>query len=75
MENLEEGAFYEFKIAASNIAGLGLPSDPSEHFKCEAWTSPEPGMTYSVHTSLVLSLCLALFLLYPVRNKCLVRNF
>ncbi|XP_040205741.1 myomesin-2 isoform X2 [Rana temporaria] len=48
VENLEEGAFYEFKIAASNLAGLGLPSDPSEHFKCEAWTSPEPGPAYDL---------------------------
>ncbi|XP_018430419.1 PREDICTED: myomesin-2 [Nanorana parkeri] len=48
VESLEEGAFYEFKIAASNLAGLGLPSDSSEHFKCEAWTSPEPGPAYDL---------------------------
>ncbi|XP_053317271.1 myomesin-2 isoform X1 [Spea bombifrons] len=48
VENLNEGAFYEFKIAASNIAGLGLPSDPSEHFKCEAWTMPEPGPAFDL---------------------------
>lgn len=52
VESLEEGAFYEFRIAASNLAGLGLYSDPSEHFKCDAWTSPEPGNAYLVHTSL-----------------------
>ena len=25
------------------MAGIGQPSDPSELFKCEAWTMPEPG--------------------------------
>ncbi|KAG8444941.1 hypothetical protein GDO86_009920 [Hymenochirus boettgeri] len=48
VENLDEGKFYEFKIAASNLAGLGLPSDPSEHFKCEAWTMSEPGPAYDL---------------------------
>ena len=43
MEGLTEGSLYEFKIAAANMAGIGQPSDPSELFKCEAWTMPEPG--------------------------------
>ncbi|KAM4041563.1 myomesin-2 isoform 2-T2 [Anomaloglossus baeobatrachus] len=60
VENLEEGVFYEYKIIASNLAGLGLPSEPSEHFKCEAWTFPEPGPAYDLtfcevrNTSLVI---------------------
>ena len=40
---MTEGSLYEFKIAAANMAGIGQPSDPSELFKCEAWTMPEPG--------------------------------
>lgn len=40
---MTEGSLYEFKITAVNLAGIGQPSDPSELFKCEAWTMPEPG--------------------------------
>nr|XP_003215538.1 PREDICTED: myomesin-2 [Anolis carolinensis] len=60
IEELTENAYYEFKIAAANIAGIGQPSDPSEHFKCEAWTMPEPGPPYDLtfcevrNTSLVI---------------------
>uniref|UniRef100_A0A8C5JH08 Myomesin 2 n=1 Tax=Junco hyemalis TaxID=40217 RepID=A0A8C5JH08_JUNHY len=60
VEDLTEDAFYEFKVAAANLVGIGQPSDPSEHFKCKAWTMPEPGPAYDLmicevrNTSLVL---------------------
>uniref|UniRef100_A0A8U7MUT0 Myomesin 2 n=1 Tax=Corvus moneduloides TaxID=1196302 RepID=A0A8U7MUT0_CORMO len=60
VEDLTEDAFYEFKVAAANLIGIGQPSDPSEHFKCKAWTMPEPGPAYGLticevrNTSVVL---------------------
>ncbi|XP_055969960.1 myomesin-2 isoform X2 [Sorex fumeus] len=48
VENLMEGSAYEFKIAATNLAGIGQPSEPSELFLCEAWTAPEPGPAFDL---------------------------
>lgn len=43
VDNLMEGTFYEFKVQAANMAGVGLPSVPSLPMKCVAWTMEEPG--------------------------------
>ncbi|XP_042372552.1 myomesin-2-like, partial [Plectropomus leopardus] len=48
VDNLREGTFYEFKVQAANMAGVGLPSDPSTPMKCEAWTMDEPGPAYDL---------------------------
>lgn len=43
VDKLSEGVFYEFKVQAANMAGVGVPSAPSAPMKCEAWTFEEPG--------------------------------
>ncbi|XP_051532435.1 M-protein, striated muscle-like isoform X2 [Myxocyprinus asiaticus] len=48
VENLTGGVFYEFKIQAANLAGVGVPSEPSKAFACEAWTMSEPGPAYDL---------------------------
>uniref|UniRef100_A0A3Q1GUW9 Myomesin 3 n=1 Tax=Acanthochromis polyacanthus TaxID=80966 RepID=A0A3Q1GUW9_9TELE len=41
--NLTSGDFYQFRVFAANMAGIGKPSEASEAFLCEKWTMPEPG--------------------------------
>uniref|UniRef100_A0A3Q1AWS3 Myomesin 3 n=1 Tax=Amphiprion ocellaris TaxID=80972 RepID=A0A3Q1AWS3_AMPOC len=41
--NLTNGDFYQFRVFAANMVGIGKPSEASEAFLCEKWTMPEPG--------------------------------
>ncbi|XP_011603400.2 myomesin-3 [Takifugu rubripes] len=44
--NLINGSYYQFRVFAANLVGVGKPSDASEAFLCEKWTMPEPGCPY-----------------------------
>ncbi|XP_055759477.1 myomesin-3 isoform X1 [Salvelinus fontinalis] len=65
--NLDWGHYYQFRVFAANVVGVGKPSEPSEAFLCEEWTMPEPGCPYDLecrevrHNSLVLLWALPLY--------------
>uniref|UniRef100_A0A672P6K0 Myomesin 1 n=1 Tax=Sinocyclocheilus grahami TaxID=75366 RepID=A0A672P6K0_SINGR len=42
-KKLKENMLYQFQVRAANMAGVGIPSLPSETFKCEEWTIAVPG--------------------------------
>ncbi|XP_030635902.1 M-protein, striated muscle [Chanos chanos] len=48
VSDLKENKFYQFQVRAANMAGVGIPSRPSETFKCEEWTIAVPGPPYDL---------------------------
>lgn len=43
VDNLDSGHFYQFRVFAANVVGVGKPSEASEAFLCEKWMMAEPG--------------------------------
>ncbi|XP_061676890.1 myomesin-3 isoform X2 [Syngnathoides biaculeatus] len=48
VRNLTGGLWYQYRVFAANMAGVGKPSEASESFLCEAWTMPEPGCPFDL---------------------------
>lgn len=44
MSELKENMKYQFQVRAANMAGVGIPSLPSDTFLCEEWTIAVPGV-------------------------------
>ncbi|KAM4534315.1 myomesin-1 isoform 3-T3 [Odontesthes bonariensis] len=43
VSDLRENKKYQFQVRAANMAGVGIPSLPSNTFLCEEWTIAVPG--------------------------------
>lgn len=43
VSDLRENKKYQFQVRAANMAGVGIPSQPSDTFLCEEWTIAVPG--------------------------------
>ncbi|XP_010774355.1 myomesin-1 [Notothenia coriiceps] len=43
VSDLKEKRKYQFQVRAANMAGVGIPSLPSDTFLCEEWTIAVPG--------------------------------
>ncbi|XP_072324009.1 myomesin-1 isoform X2 [Scyliorhinus torazame] len=48
IHDLKENMVYQFQVRAANVAGVGLPSLPSDKFKCEEWTIAVPGPPHDI---------------------------
>uniref|UniRef100_A0A4W3JPS9 Myomesin-1 n=1 Tax=Callorhinchus milii TaxID=7868 RepID=A0A4W3JPS9_CALMI len=66
IENLKENMVYQFQVRASNVAGVGLPSLPSDKFKCEEWTIAVPGPPHDLKCSEIRDSSLVLLWKPPV---------
>uniref|UniRef100_A0A8C7ZS37 Myomesin 3 n=1 Tax=Oryzias sinensis TaxID=183150 RepID=A0A8C7ZS37_9TELE len=58
--------FYQFRVFAANLAGVGKPSDASEAFLCEKWTMPQPGCPYDLEIREVRNCSLVLLWATPL---------
>ncbi|XP_012676773.2 M-protein, striated muscle isoform X2 [Clupea harengus] len=66
VSDLQETVDYQFQVRAANMAGVGIPSLPSEIFKCEEWTIAVPGPPHDLQALEVRSTSLVLLWKPPV---------
>ncbi|XP_078543595.1 myomesin-1 isoform X4 [Lissotriton helveticus] len=64
--NLQENRVYQFQVAAANVAGVGVASEPSKPFKCEEWTIAVPGPPHDLSPTEVRKNSLVLLWKSPI---------
>ncbi|KAG7252916.1 hypothetical protein CRUP_014853, partial [Coryphaenoides rupestris] len=64
--DLKENRKYQFQVRAANMAGVGIPSLPSNTFLCEEWTIAVPGPPHDLQVTEVRSSSLVLLWKPPV---------
>uniref|UniRef100_A0A8C4NUY3 Myomesin-1 n=1 Tax=Dicentrarchus labrax TaxID=13489 RepID=A0A8C4NUY3_DICLA len=66
VSDLKENRKYQFQVRAANMAGVGIPSLPSDTFLCEEWTIAVPGPPHDLQIREVRSDSLVLLWKPPV---------
>ncbi|XP_041718013.2 M-protein, striated muscle isoform X1 [Coregonus clupeaformis] len=66
VSDLKENRKYQFQVRAANMAGVGIPSLPSETFVCEEWTIAVPGPPHDLQVTEVRANTLVLLYKPPV---------
>uniref|UniRef100_A0AAQ4NZR0 Myomesin-1 n=1 Tax=Gasterosteus aculeatus aculeatus TaxID=481459 RepID=A0AAQ4NZR0_GASAC len=66
VSDLRENKKYQFQVRAANMAGVGIPSQPSDTFLCEEWTIAVPGPPHDLQVREVRSDSLVLLWKPPV---------
>ncbi|KAK9527622.1 hypothetical protein VZT92_014168 [Zoarces viviparus] len=66
VSDLKENKKYQFQVRAANMAGVGIPSLPSDTFLCEEWTIAVPGPPHDLQVREVRSDSLVLLWKPPV---------
>ncbi|GAA6215102.1 M-protein, striated muscle isoform X2 [Lates japonicus] len=66
VSDLKENRKYQFQVRAANMAGVGIPSLPSDTFLCEEWTIAVPGPPHDLQIREVRSDSLMLLWKPPV---------
>ncbi|XP_059183327.1 myomesin-1 [Centropristis striata] len=66
VSDLKENMKYQFQVRAANMAGVGIPSLPSDTFLCEEWTIAVPGPPHDLQIREVRSDSLVMLWKAPV---------